>query len=327
MNFYDSLTFMWNFERFYGLNYLTNNQNELRITNMSFIRSLIPGICFVILTIFGIHIVQPDENSHYEIGSIILIVGQIGMLVQFMNCAVIIIMSFIHRKGVIKLYEKIYGLDEVFLNKLEINLDYKNLKFYSTRRLFTTHFGLCCMSSIIDYAYASNKSYILLLLIYNYTSGSGLMNSLEYNNCTRIIRFRFKLLNELLIKKLENINSNDLEIMINCYFTLNELINDMNGIYGLRQLSTIANDFVVILVNMYSFLVSIEHKFSEFGYVKFLFGSLMLPSLMTKLYFTSTNCQGVVSNKKYFGKLIKKLNNFPMTKEGSHLDLVYTYLL
>lgn len=240
---------------------------------------------------------------------------EIGIVCQFMNCVVILIMSFIHRKTVIKLYEKIYALDEILLTKLEIYLDYKKMKLFTTIRMFGTHFGLCFISAIIDYVYASNTSYILLLLIYNYTSGCGLMNSLEFNNCTRIIKFRFKLLNDLLLKQFECIKPNDLEIMIKCHFKLNELINDVNEIYGIKQLSTITNDFVVIIVNMYAFLVSIENNFGEFGYVKFLFGSLMLPSLTTKLYFTVTNCQQALSNKKYFGQLLKKLYYFQTTND------------
>lgn len=324
MDFYDSLTYLWNFERFYGLNYLTNIENELKITTFSLIRALIPGTCYVLLTFLGMNIVRFEESDIklYGIGSIIYIVGQIGIVCQYTNCAIIFIMSFIHRKRVIKLYEKIFALDQILITKLEIYLDYRKMKFYTIRRMFGTHFGLCCMSAVIDWAYAANYSYILLLIIYNYTAGAGLMTSLEFNNCTRIVKFRFKLLNNLLIKNFKFIKPNDLEIMIKCHFILNELINDINEIYGLKQLSTITNDFAVILVNMYAFLVSIENNFGEFGYVKFLFGSLMLPSLMTKLYFTVTNCQEAVNNKKYFGQLLKKLTYLPTTDEGVS-NLVY----
>lgn len=321
MNFYDSLIYVWCFERLYGLNYLTNQQNELKITNNSFIRSLIPGTFFVILTFFGIYIYIPEENDSKlnGIGSIILVVGQIEIIVQYMNCSLMFILSFIHRKKTLRLYEKINELDEILLNKLEIYLDYSEMKKSSTRRLIGTHFGLCILSSIIDYAYASNKSYILLLLIYNYSSGSALTNSLELNNFARIIKFRFKKLNHLLIKKFEYIDPYELEIMIKCHSTLNELINDINEIYGLKQLSAITNDFLIIIVNMFAYLVSIKNNFSEFNSVRFLFGSIMLPSLMSKLYFTSHNCQKAVKNKNNFGKLLKNLNHLKMTEEVSHL--------
>lgn len=321
MNFYDSLSNIWNFERLYGINYLTYQQNELKITYNSFIRSLIPGICFVILTFFGMYIYIPEESDYKlnGIGSIILAVGQIEIIVQFMNCAVVFILSFIHRKRSIKLYEKINALDEILLNKLEIYLNYRKMKISSTRRLFATHFGLFILSGIIDYAYASNKSHILLLLIYNYSAGSGLTSSLEFNNLARIIKFRLKLLNNLLIKKFDHIDTKNLEIMIKCHSTLNGLIKDVNEIYGLKQLAAITNDFVVIIVNMFAYLVSIENNFSEFSSVRFLFGSLMLPSLIMKLYFTTTNCQKAVNNKKYFGILLKNLNHSKMTEEVSHL--------
>lgn len=93
MNFYDSLTYVWAFGRIYGLNYFTNNQNVLKITNNSFMASLIPGISFILLSLFGMHILIPDKSDYqlYSVTSVILVVEQIGIVMQFMNCFVIFV--------------------------------------------------------------------------------------------------------------------------------------------------------------------------------------------------------------------------------------------
>lgn len=204
-----------------------------------------------------------------------------------------------------KFYETVYRLDDNLLNKVGINLNYKTMKFRSSKRLFQIHLGLITISCIIDYIYASNKSYIFILIIYNYTAGAGLISSLEYINCAKIIKFRLKSLNDLLTTY-QHINSKNLQIIIECHFTLNGLIINMNEIYGLRQLSGITNDFVIITVQLYSFFVSIDNDFNNFFYVKFLFGLLMLPQLIAKLYFTSTNCEEVIFLKRLW-KIIKKV--------------------
>lgn len=125
MNFYDSLTYVWAFGRIYGLNYFTNNQNVLKITNNSFMASLIPGISFILLSLFGMHILIPDKSDYqlYSVTSVILVVEQIGIVMQFMNCFVIFVVSYIHRKGVMKFYETVYRLDDNLLNKVGINLN------------------------------------------------------------------------------------------------------------------------------------------------------------------------------------------------------------
>lgn len=317
MNFYNSLTYVWSYGRIYGLYYFTNHQNELKITN----KSLIPGICFILLTLYGYHIIIPDERDYHGIQNIFIIVAQVGTSVQFLNCFVIFIMSFIHRKGILQFYERVNELDDILFNKLDIILDYKKMQFKSTFRLIMLQCGFFIISSVIDYFYASNQSYILLLLIYNYSAGSGLVSALEYITCTKIIKLRLKLLNELLIR-CDHINPTDLEVMIECHFTLSGLIINLNEIYGLRQLSSITNDFAIIIVNMYSFFVSINN---DFVYRKFLFGALMLPYLMSKIYFLVSNCQIVLINKNNFGKLLKKFENSKTSTEVSYL--VYRYFV
>lgn len=325
MNFYDSLTYNWAFARLYGLNYFTNHQNELKITNISLIRSLIPGLGFIIFFSIGMLIIRPDESDYNATGvdNIIYVVGQIGIVVQFSTCTIIFIASFTHRKDLIKFYETVFKLDDILLNELKISLDYRKMKAISSRRLFTVQTIYCIISCIIDYAYASNQSYIVVLVVYNFSAAANLMNSLEFINGTKIIKIRFKYLNDLLART-HHLVPNDLEVMIECHLTLNRLIISMNEIYGSRQISSITNDFVIIIVQLYSFFVAVDNSFDGLFYVKFLYGLLMLPSLMSKTFFTSTNCQRVVCNKNDFGKLLRKFENSKITREISNL-VCYMY--
>lgn len=320
MNFYDSLTFNWSFATFYGINYFTNHQNELKITTKSFIKGIIPGISFVLLSIIGMYLVRPEETDYqsFDIGSILFIVGQIGVFVQFTNGVIILMVAFFKRKELIKLYETLYELDDVLINTLDIKLNYKKMKKISTTRLCMVQLAFFIISCIIDYVHTSNESYILLLIIYNYSAGINVMGSIEYINGLKIIKSRFKSINELLATS-QNIPAHDLETMFECHLTLNGLITRMNEIYGSRQLSSITNDFVIIVVQLYSFFVAIDNSFSDNLYVKFLYGSLMLPLLMSKLYITSTNCQKVLIHKKKFGKLLKKFENSKKFIEVSYL--------
>lgn len=316
MNFYDSLTCNWVFGRFYGLNYFTNHQNELKITTLSLIRSLIPGLSFIGILLIGLFNLRPEESDYQatHVDNVVYVVGRIGILVQFTTCLIIFVASFVHRKDLIHFYETVYGFDSILLNKLRVNLDYKKMKKISSRRLFSVHVGFFIVSSIIDYAYASNESYIPILIVYSYSAAVNIINSLDFINCGKIIKIRFKSLNDLIITT-KAVTEIDLKLMIECHLILNELIDQINQIYGSRLLASITNDFVIILVQLYSFFVTIENSFVDGLYAKFLYGSLMLPSLMAKLYFTSTNCQKALNNKKDFGKFLRKLENSNMSME------------
>lgn len=262
MNLYDSLSIIWPYGRIFGLYYFRNHQNQLKITTNSIILAIIPGILFLLFTIIGILNLVPDESDIELIGIefIFLLVSQIGIVVQLMNCLVIFIMSFIHRKGVLMFYQNVNELDDILIKKLRINLNYKKMKIRSSVRLTSLLIGFVIISFLIDYVAAENKSYILIVLSYNYTAGSGLVSAFEYIHCTRMIKCRLASLNEVL--RSQQINSNYLEIIMKCNFTLNGLIIEMNKIFGLRQLSSITNDFVVVLVQLYSFFVAIENGFN-----------------------------------------------------------------
>lgn len=320
MNFYDSLTYNWGFERLYGLNYFTNHHNELKITTFSFIRSLIPGISFIGIFFFGILNLRVEETDYQasHVDNVVYVVGRLGIVVQFTTCLIIFLASFVHRKDLIKFYETVYGFDSILSKKLRINLNYRKMKQICRRRLFIVHTGFSIISVIIDYSYASNESYIPILIVYSYSAAVNIINSFDFINCGKIIKIRFKSLNDLIIQT-NHLTVNDLKIMIECHLTLNGLITNINQIYGTRLLSSITNDFAIILVQLYSFFISIENSFDDGLYKKFLYGSLMLPSLMAKLYFVSTNCQKIVSNKKDFGKLLRKFENSKITVEMSHL--------
>lgn len=323
MNFYDSLTYIWGFGRLYGLNYFTNHKNELKITNISFIRSLIPGISFILISLIGLFIIRPNESEYQVFGrDVMYVVGRIGVIVQFTACIIIFVTSFTHRKDLMKFYEAVYELDNILLNNLEINLDYRKMKINGRKRLFSVQTGFCIVSCIIDYAYTSNASYIIILVVYSYSAAVNIINSLEFINCAKIIKIRFKLLNDLLITT-KVLTPNDLEIMIKCHVTLNGLICNLNEIYGSRLLFSITNDFVIIISQLYSFFVTIDTSFNDSLHVKYLYGSLMLPSLMAKLYFTSTNCQKALSNKNNFGKSLRKFENSKMTMEISYMVIRY----
>lgn len=324
MNFYDSLTNNWSFGRFYGLNYFTTHQNHLKITTKTFLRSLIPGFSLVLITLIGGYCIRPDEADFqsFGIGSIMFVVGQIEVIVQFTNSIIIEVMAFTHRKELIQFFEMIYELDDILEKKLQIHLNYRKMKTRSSRRLYIIQSFYVIISCIISYANASNESYILILVIYSYAGGINIMNSFEYINGTIIIKSRFKSLNDLLIRS-EHINPNHLEIMIKCHLTLNELITHMNEIYGSRMLLSIANDFVIVIVQIYSFFVAIENGFNDVLYVKFLYGSLLQPLLMAKLYFVSTNCQKVLSHKNKFGKLLKKFESLKTILEFSHMVYIF----
>lgn len=324
MNFYDSLSFNWSFSRFYGLNYFTNDHNKLKITKKSFTKAIIPGISFILLSFVGMFTVRAEQSDYQSFGitSLLFVVGQLGVFVQFTNGLIIMIVACLNRKGLLTFYETVFELDDILVNQLKIELDYRKMKSISSTRLSQLVFLI--IICIIDYVHASNSSYIIMLAIYSFSIGTNVMNSLEYINAAKIIKFRFKLLNKL-IATTHDINPHDLETMMKCHFTLNDLITSMNEVFGSRQLSSITNDFVIIVVQLYSFFVAIDNNFNDVLYVKFLFGSLMLPSLMSKLYFTSTNCQKALSYKNKFGKLLKKFECLKVTTEVSYL--VYIFFL
>lgn len=325
MNFYDSLTFLWSFGQFFGTNYLISHYDELKITN----KSLVIVLIFTVLSVVGVFIVIPEEDDYLFIThttSILYIVIRFGVALQYMNTVFILVMSLIQRKQVFKFYKTVFDLDVVLQNILRVDLNYEKMRYKSCWQIFKIFGVYLVVTFIIGYFYSGNFTYIPILIIINFTDGSSLMSSVEYYYCTKIIQKRFKALNKLIIKS-KKLKPNELEIMITCHYKLNYLICLINKIFGLKQLVSITNDFSVIIIQLYSFFISVENNFDDFIYMKFLSGSLMTPILVTKIVGTARCCQKTIALKKKFGKLLKKIEYLKSDGDVSILVcLIYEYV-
>lgn len=307
MNFYDSLTYIWSFGQFFGVNYLISHNNELKFTN----KSLLTVIIFLLLSIIGVFIVQPEEDDYKFISSttsILYIVIQLGMVLQYGNTILILVISFIQRKQISKFYKNVNDLDIVLQKSLKVNHNYERMRYESSRNLCQIFGTLIVVSFVIDYFYAGNLTYVPILIINNFTDGLAIISSVEYYYCTKIIQKRFKALNKLITKS-ESIKPNELELMITCHYKLNYLISLINKMFGLKQLLSITNDFGIVTIQLYSFFISVDNNFDDFVYMKFLSGALMTPILVTKIVVVAKSCHETIAVKNKFGKLLKKFKN------------------
>lgn len=307
MNFYDSLTILWSFGKFFGVNFLIHHNNELKLTN----KSLLTVITFALLSIIGVFIVQPEEDDYKFISSstsILYIVIQLGLVLQYGNTIFILVMSFIQRKQILRFYKTVYDLDIVLQKSLRVYHNYEKMRLESCKNLFLIFGTLIVVSFIIDYFYAGNLTYVPILIINNFSEGLAIISSVEYYYCTKIIQKRFKALNNLIINS-EKIKPNELELMISCHYKLNYLICLINKMFGLKQLLSIANDFSIVTIQLYSFFISVDNNFDDFVYMKFLSGALMTPILVTKIVVTAKSCHKTIAVKNKFGKLLKKVKN------------------
>lgn len=306
MNFYESLTFIWSFGNFFGVNYQISHNNELKISN----KSLLIGILFILLSIIGVFIVQPEEDDYKFITSttsILYIVIQFGLVLQYGNTIFILVISFIQRKQMLKFYKTVFELDIVLQNSLRVNHNYVKMRYKSSKNLLQIFGILIVVSFIIDYFYAGNLTYVPILIINNFTDGLAIMSSLEYYYCTKIIQRRFKALNKLIVNT-QKLIPNELDIMITCHYKLNYLISLINKIFGFKLLLSITNDFGTIIIQLYSFFISVDNNFDDFVYMKFLSGALMTPILITKIVSTVKSCHTTIALKNNFGKHLKKKN-------------------
>lgn len=317
MNFYDSLTYIWSFGQFFGINYLINHNDELKITN----RSLITGIIFISLTIIGVVIVQPEEDDVKFITgstSILYIVIQFGLFLQFGNTIFILVISLIQRKEILRFFKTIFELDIVLQESLQVNHNYERMRYKSSRNLFQIFGILILVCFIIDYVYAGNLTYVPIIIVNNFNDGLALMSSVDYFYCTKIIQKRLKALNKLVIQN-QKLKPNELEIMITCHYKLNNLICLINKMFGLKQLLSITNDFAIVIVQLYSFFISVDNNFDDFVYMKFLSGALMTPILVTKIVITVQSCHKTIALKNNFGKLLLKIQNLKIDEPVSIL--------
>lgn len=307
MNFYDSLTYIWSFGKFFGINYLISHNNDLKITN----KSLLTIIIFIILSTFGVCILEPEVEDYKFIsstGSILYIVIQFGLILQFGNTIFILVNSLIQRKHILKFYKTVFDLDYVLQNSFRVDLNYRKIRYKSCRNLFQIFGIFIVVTLIIDYIYAANFTYIPLMIISNFTDGLAIMSSLEYYYCSKIIQKRFKAMNKFIIKT-EKLQPNELDLMIACHYKFSYLICSINKMFGLKQLLSITNDFSIVTIQLYSFFISVDNNFNDFVYIKFLTGALMLPILVTRIVVTAKNCQKTIDLKNNFGKLLKKIKD------------------
>lgn len=324
MNFYESSSYIWFLGRLYGLFYFTHNQNVLKITIKSLFLSLIPGCVFVVVLIFAIFTVHASEDElSAAVGgkslTILVIVSAFGIISQFFNCIVILIVSFSKREKVLNFYKTIYKLDAILENKLNIYFDYEKMRNKDLKKLiFLTCFYIIVFG-IISYAYTMNISYISLNVLSTFTYGSDLFTSIDYYYSIKIIQIRFKSLNKLITQSL-SITPNELEIMIESHFILNQLIIEMNQIHGFKKLINITNDFLFVITQLYAIFTTIDENVFNLIYMKILLGLMVMPILIAKIGFTAQCCEETLANKKLFGQLLKKLDNFEST--GSISDLV-----
>lgn len=325
MNFYESNSYIWFLGRFYGLYYFTHNQNVLKITRKSLFLSIIPACVFIAILIVAIFTVRAsDEEVSEMIGSkttsILVVVSVFGIISQFGNCFVILIVSYNKREKVLNFYKTVNKLDAIFENKLNIYFDYEKIKQKDFKKLFTLTGFYICTFIIICYAYTVNYTYIPLMSLSIFTYGSDLFTSIDYFYSIKIIQIRFKSLNKLFTGS-SPISPNELEVMIESHFTLNQLINEMNQIHGFKKLFNITNDFLFIITQLYALFIIIDENDLSVMYMKVLLGLMVMPVLIVKLVLTANCCEKTVACKKKFGKLLKGLDNFECN--GSVSNLVY----
>lgn len=317
MNFYDSLTYIWSFGQFFGVNYIISHNNELKITN----KSLLAVLIFILLSIIGVFIIQPEEDDYKFITgttSILYIVIQLGLILQYGNTIFILVISLIQRKKLLNFYKTVFELDFLLENSLRVNHNYERMKYKSGRNLLQISGVLIVVSFTINFFYAGNFTYVPVLIVSSFTDGLAIMSSIEYYYCTKIIQTRFKALNKIIIKT-KKLKPNELEIMISCHYKLNYLICLINKMFGFKQLLSITNDFGTVIIQLYSFFISVDNNFDDFMYMKFLSGALMTPILVTKIVVTAKSCHKTIALKNKFGKLLKKIKNLKIDEPISIL--------
>lgn len=325
MNLNESHSYVWFLDRFFGICYLSNNNNRLKITN----KPLLAGFTLILAVIFGFYTTQfePDDQAG-KTTSILFITLVFGILSQFWNCIVILISSLNQRQRVLKFYKKLDNLDMTLQSKLDIQFDYKKLKNHNLRDLLIISIGFSIISLIINYMYIINITYVTLTLVFTFTNGSEIISSYDYYYCTNLIKYRFTALNRYLIDSIETsiVNPYKLEELIKCHFTLNSLIQDLNKMYGLKKLLSITNDFILLLSQFYSIFTSIEDNFNSYSHMKYLCGLLTIPSLIFKMVIINKTCQDTVAAKNMFGKLLKAYNNLETNFNKSISELVNSLL-
>lgn len=323
MNFYESNSYIWFFGRLFGLFYFTYNENVLKINRKSFILSILPGCVFVIIFIFGAFTVRASEEEiSATIGSrttsLLVTVSVFGIVSQFGNCLVITIVSYNKREKVLNFYKTVDKLDTIFANKLNIYFDYEKMRHKDFKKLIIL-FGFYILSfGVIQYAYIVNITYISISFLSTFTYGSDLFASIDYYYAIKIIQIRFKSLNKLITGS-SSITSNELEIMIESHYILNQLITEINQIHGFKKLFNITNDFLFIITQLYALFILIDENGLSLIYMKVLLGMLVMPVLIAKLVVTAHCCEETVGYKKIFGKLLKGIDNFECNQSISDL--------
>lgn len=323
MNLNESHSYVCSFGRLFGLCYLSNSENRLKVTN----KPLLVGLTFALAIIFAFYSTrfEPlDQASYGNTNSIMFIVVVFGILAQFLNCIIILISSLNQRQRVFKFYKKLNNLDMTLQSKLGIQFDYKKLKNNNLKDLLIVSVIYIIISCVINYVYVRNITYFTPTLVFTFVNGAEIMSSYDYYYSTKLIKYRFRALNGYLIDSMENfkINPCQLEAMIRCHSTLNNLINDFNQMYGLKKLLGITNDFVLILSQFYGIFMSIEDNIHRILHIKFLCGIMTIPSLIFKMAIITKTCQDTVAAKNKFGKLLKAYNKMETNFNQTISELV-----
>lgn len=324
MNFYESNSYIWFFGRLFGLFYCTYNQNVLKITRKSLFLSILPGCVFLAVLIIAIFTLRASEDEitatiGSKISSLLVVVSVFGITSQIVNCFVIFIVSYNKREKVLNFYKTVDKLDIIFKNKLNIYFDYEKMRHRDFKKLVT----LCCFYvftfSVICYAYIVNITYLSISFLSTFTYGSDLFTSIDYIYSIKIIQMRFKSLNRFIAES-STITPNELEIMIESHFILNQLIAEINQIHGFKKLFNITNDFLFIITQLYALFILIDENGLSLMYMKVLLGLMVMPVLIAKIMYTAYCCEETVAYKKMFGKLLKGMDNFECS--GTISDLV-----
>lgn len=316
MNFYESYSNIWFICRFYSLHFFINHKNELKITKKSFLTSSIPATLFFLTLIFGYKFIRLEDSDIIAFGdpsSILFIVSILGIISQHFNCFVILFSTVNHRYEILNLYTKLYELDADLKIKLNIKFDYKKMKKKDSRLMIALAVIYISIAIFINYFFIANLSYFGVAIIFNYINGSEIVSSFEYYYLTKVIKYRFNSITNLLTKSIESskIIPSQLEDMIQCHISINHIITNLNKIFGFRKLFGIANDFFLIFTQFYAIFVVFENRSSMKAQIdtKNLIGMLTIPYVIVKVLATAISCQEAVKAQKNFGKFLKTFQN------------------
>jgi hypothetical protein len=259
MNFFESLKYCIACQRFFGVTLLTVDKSGVKLTWSS---RLLPLLWSTLYYIFLIYFIFVDSGLTYfgtDI-NIFVVIANLQLFVTVFTFSTNFVATLFKQFQELAFYQSLYEFDQQMIVKFHVDFRYLDFKRRSGLSVLISlgHLVLVLLTLGINIGLSENKlqMFYFAAAFIQFSNLSTL--SLSYCFTMFLLKTRYEILDKCVVDYGHTVWK--FEDLIKMRRQLNRSIEQINSVYGFKQLINLLNDFLVLTINVYALCIMLRQQ-------------------------------------------------------------------